>query len=172
MNGIAQKRKLTAADITPDIKTAVNAVLLARIYAKVKRADVDKIERAVLAEAPLTNGLEVEHGLPARMITEPKETYLCTDKEILANYYAEVNKHERQTGIKPDTMPDDCDPACCAEEVLRTAQHLLIKAAEPVFDATLYQLLCAGLYKYREYINLLCGLVVNLPDFKNPLKEA
>lgn len=161
-------KKVTIADISPAIKTAVGAVLLAKAYAEVKREQVDKVNREILTECPLSNGLEVEHGQSHEDITDPKLVYLCTNQDLLDDYYAESNKRLRERGIKPPEMPDSYCPALVAEDVLRTAEHVLVEAAEPVFGVSLDQITCY-LDKYHQYIDLLCGLVVNLPDFKNPL---
>ena len=169
---------LTQKDITQEVKSAVNAYLMARAYAETMRAAVDKIERAILQESPVTNGLEVEHGEPARLITEPKHTYLCTDEAMMADYYAEVNKRLRAKGLKPADMPDTHCPALVAEEMQLTAERLVIDTAADMlklgFDGKEldHRLLCMGLEKRQELIDLVVKLVVNLPDFKSPLKKA
>lgn len=168
-------QSLTQADVTPAVKEAVKAYLMARARAEVIRAEVDKIERAILAECPLTNGLEQEYGEPARKITEPKYVYLCTDEVLLADYYAECNHRERKAGLKPAEMPDSHCPALCAEELATQAEWAIETAAAVMlglpFDGKELngRLLCMGLDVRHRFIDLIVKLVVNLPDFKNPL---
>ena len=169
------KAKLTEQDVTQDVKSSVSAYLLARAYAETMRAAVDKIEREILTECPLTNGLEIEHGQPKEDITEPKYVYLCTDEDMLKDYYSETNKRLRAANLKPDTMQDDYCPALVAEELQRETERLVIGAGTEMmgleFDGKemCHRLLCKGLDTYQKFIDLLVGLVVSLPDFKSPL---
>ena len=164
------KDHVTVADITPAIKQSVQAVLLARAYAETMRARVDKIQREILAECPVRTApehLEQDPTLP-QYITEPKDTFLGTDMDC-EDYFAECNTRERAAGLKPDSMPDEHCPALVAEDIQRKAEWVLCGAAEEVFGVSQSDVLCAGLDKYRQWLDLLCKLVVNLPDFRNPL---
>ena len=87
------KKGLTVKDITPGMKSSVKAYLLSRAYAETMRDAVDKIERKILEECPLTNDLEIKHGKPAREITEPKDVYLCDNDDLLQDYYDTVDFH-------------------------------------------------------------------------------
>lgn len=168
-------KTLTRADVTPAVKAAVKAYLMARARAEVIRAEVDKIERAILAECPLTNGLEQEHGEPPRKITDPKHVYLCTDEALTSDYYAECNHRERKAGLKPADMPDTHCPALCAEHLVTQAEWAIETAAAVMlglpFDGRELngRLLSLGLEARHKFIDLVVGLVVNLPDFKNPV---
>jgi len=172
---ITMKDKLTVADITPAVKSAVNAVLLARAHAEVIRAQVHAIESAILAEAPLYVSAEHAEGRTDERITEPGKVWL-TDLESpqYKEHQAETNKRLRAAGLKPDSMPDNHCPACVAECLQSDAEHLLIHCAAEMLEAGdgkefHHKLLCAGMEKYRKFIDLICGLVVNLPGYCNPL---
>jgi len=168
-------KKLTTKDVTPGVKSAVNAYLMARVYAETMREEVDKIERAVLKECPLSNGREQKRGMPAKEITDPKYTYHCTNEDELQDYYEECDKRERKASLKPDSMPFDHCPALVAENIQNKTQWLICDVAAEMlkmdFDGKElnHRLLCMGLDKYNQFIDLVVGLVVNLPGFKNPL---
>ena len=163
---------MTARDVTPEVKTAVSAYLLARAFAKAKREQVDEVKRAILAECPLTNGAEQEHGDPPRDITDPDLVYLCTDDDLLADFYAETHKRLLAAGIKPADMPLTHCPALVAES-------LRIKTAWALIDAGFRMLgepVENGRHLYgknrAKFLDLIVGLVVNLPDFKSPLDRV
>ena len=162
------KKNLTVKVIIPAMKSSVQAYLMSRVYAETMRAAVDKIEREILAEAPLTNDLEVQHGLSAREITDPKDVYLCDDDILLQDYYREVNKRLLEANLKPDTMPDDHCPALVAESIQRDAEHLVIETTAEMLgeEDFLHKLICLGMDKYRQFIELVTKMIVNMPGFE------
>lgn len=172
------KDHMTIKDVTPGVKSAVNAYLMARAYAETMRQAVDKVHRGILMESPVTNGLEVEHGEPARLIIDPKDTWLCTDDAMIQDYYAECDKQLREKGLKPDDMPVDHCPALVAEHIQTQTEWLILDCAAEMMEIGFdgkelnHRLLCKGLDTRREFIGLIVKLVVNLPDFKNPMKKA
>lgn len=158
------------ASITPAMNSAANAYLMARTYAEIMREKVDKVEREILIEAPLTNGYETKHGKSPRPITEPKDVYLCNDELLLQDYYAEVNKRERAAGLKPDNMPDEFCPALIAENAQIKAEQILIDVTAEMLgekDNFRQKLLCAGLKKYHQFIDLAMKLIASSPEFKS-----
>jgi len=160
-----RKKNITIEDITPDIKSAVNAVLMARAMAETERMKMDKMMTEILSSAVYMTSKEYEPERKSERIVEAKITWLMS-KEDFADFNAECQKRIREMGYK--TKPGQC-PALVAEDIQRTVEHVLIDCAEPVFGVDLDKLLCAGMDKYHKYIKLLCGLVVNLPGFKNSL---
>jgi hypothetical protein len=161
-------KKITPEDITPAIKSAVNAVLMAKAMALVQRERVDQIERRILAQATYRGMPEwIERGLCPARILDPKETYMIREEDQ-EDYRAEWQIAIDALGYK---LPRDHCPALIAEDLQRQAEAVLIEAAEPVFGVTKDQLFqsAKGLENYRRYIDLLCGLVVKLPGYKNPL---
>lgn len=170
------KEKLTKKDITQDVKTSVKTYLITRAHAETMRDAVDKVEREILKECPLTNGLDIKHGRPIMAIVNPKDTYRCTDEDMLQDYYEETGKRLREAGLKPAAMEKDYCPALVAEDIQRTTERLILDSAAEMmgmeFDGKElnHRLLCAGLEKHQKFIDLIVGLVINLPDFKNPIQ--
>lgn len=167
--------EMTAKDVTPAVKSSVSAYLMARAYAETMRGKVDEIQRAILEECPLANGVEQEHGIEPKEITDPHRAWLCSDNDMMQDYYAESDKRLRAANLKPDDMPDAHCPALVAEHIQLKTEWLMLDCATEMlgmdFDGKELnnRLLCMSLEKRQEFINLLVKLVVNLPDFKNPL---
>lgn len=145
------------------------AYLLARAAAETMRALADEIQRAILAECPLTNGLETEHGRPERAITDPREVFLCTDDALLEDYYLECDTRERAAGLKPADMPRDHCPALHLEEIQRLAERVLIEVGLELFGGTPSMALHLYGDKRQHMIDLLAGLAITAPGFRNPL---
>jgi len=166
------KNHMTEQDITPEVKTSVRAYLLARANAEVMREAITKIETEILQESPLTDA-RFEHG---KKITNPKDAWLADDSEW-ADYFMEVNTRTRKAGLKPDDMPDDHCPALVAEHIQMQAEQLILENAADMmgleFDGKElnHKLLCLGLEKRQQFLDLVIKLVVNLPNFKNPLED-
>lgn len=168
-------KKLTKQDVTQSVKSSVSVYLMTRAYAETMRERVAKIQSGVLAECPLSNDLEQKRGLTARQITDPKQAYLCTNEDWLQDYYQETDKRLREARHKPDDMPKDHCPALVAENLQTETERILLDCASDMmkmdFDGQElnHRLLCKGMDKRQKFIDLVVGLVVNLPDFKNPL---
>jgi len=168
------KTNLKLEDVTQAVKSSVNAYLMARAYAETMRAAVDKIDREILEECPLTNDLEIRHDRPAGSVTDPKYTYLCENEDLMDDYYQESDKRLRAANLKPSSMPFDHCPALVAEHLQIQTQWLLIESAAEMMGIENPEnfnndLLCNGLDTHKKFIDLVVGLVVNLPNFKNPL---
>jgi len=162
------KQGLTVKDITPGMQSAVKAYLMSRAYAETMREAVDKIEREILKECPLTNDLEINRGKPAREITEPKHVYLCDNDDLLEEHYTAVNHRLRAEGLKPDDMPDDHCPALVAEHLQMDAEHLVVESTAEMLgeEDFLHRLICHGMDKYHKFIDLVTGMIVNMPGFE------
>lgn len=158
------KRKPQMADVlTHEVKSCVNAYLMARAYAETMRERINAIYRDILTECPI---YETRSGKP---ILDPERLYLCEDDALVRDAWDEANKRERAAGIKPDLMPDEHCPALAAEFMQTKAENMLIKASGAPFGVTNNSLLCAGLGKRQKWIDLIVSLVVSQPDFRNPL---
>ena len=169
-------KKLKSEDVTPELKSCVNIYMMLLAKAQTIRKHVDKIQRGILAECPLTCGHREDIGkdTPEKII-DPENVYLCEDKDRLEDYYAECDKRERAEGLKPASMERDYCPALVAEHDVVKSQWLLFDAAARMlgldFDGKELNntLLCMGLQKHQEFIDLCCKLIVNAPDYVNPL---
>lgn len=149
---------------TQEVKSYVNAYLMAQIRAETIREKVNVIQRDILSESPLSPGELAAKCKHTEPITDPKYIYLCDDQAQLADYFAEASKREREAGLKPDEMPDEHCPALVAEHFQTEVENMLIKAAgKPLGIDHLYGEL------RKRFLDLVVRLVVNLPDFRNPL---
>jgi hypothetical protein len=147
---------------------AVNAYFMARTYAELMRERVDEVQRAVLQECPLDMDAHVgDFRRGDGKITDPSLTYLATDAHF-HDYLEECNKRERAIGIKPADMPDEHCPALVAVHLQVQAEWLLLECGWAAIDKNEHHDGWKLLYgeKREELINLLCGLVVNHPKYK------
>lgn len=164
--------KTKAEQVAESCETAVNAVLMARAYYEVKREQVDAIKREELALCYYYVAEEhaERRGGVGERITEPGLDWLMSE-ERFAEYHHQINKVERERGIKPDTMPDEHCPACVAETVLMQAERLLIDIAWPLISEDGSESGNGLLYGDRRklFLDLVCKLVVNRLGYKNPL---
>ena len=169
--------------ITQDVKSAVNAYLLARAYAETIRDKVDSIQRKILESAKYY--IDPKHLERHRRrktderITDPDETWLLSDSEH--HDYLIGLKHELiKAGFEIKSIPGKPEysyfcPALVVEDLQRKTEKIMIDAAAKMLGNEVeaedfhHGLLCAGLDKYHEFIDLVCKLVVNLPGFQNPL---
>lgn len=156
------KTDLTPKDVTPALIDAVASYLVFRTVAKVRREEVDEVQRAVLQEMTLMDD--------SRRIFDPDRTYLCEDTEALQQYWTEVDGRLRAEKIKPEEMQLDHCPALVAEqEQLQAEWHILDESAKML---DIYEdsgslnnsLLCQkdGLAKRQQFIDLTVKLVLSL----------
>lgn len=156
---------------TPEVRACVLAYLMARAYAETMREKVDEIHGEILRECPLTNDLDVKHGLDEpRALTDPSKAYLCTDEVLLADYYAESDKRLRAAKLKPDDMPATHCPALVAERLQTEAEWALIKASGGPLGVTNNGLLQIGrgLEKREQWIGLVVSFILDRPGFEAP----
>ena len=159
--------KHTIKDIdTPAVHSLVSAYLMARTYAECQRERVDAIHLAILTECPIY--ADMRDG--GKAITRSKDLYLSTDEAACKDFYAEANARLRHAGIKPTDMADEFCPALVAEHLLCNTERALIEESGKTFGVTADGLLCArgGLDNWQKWIDLVCQLIVNLPNFVTP----
>ena len=149
--------------LTPELIQAVNAYLMAKAYAQVMRERVDAVHREILTECPIY--ADRDEG---QQILRSHDLYLCSNEALCADFFAEANHRLRKLGIKPADMADNHCPALVAENlVCKTANFLADVSGRP-FGVTAHKLLCAGMAKFDEWIELNCKFVVNSPGYKAP----
>ena len=159
-----QKRQADA--LVSACNAAVNALLLAQVYAEVTREKVDKIERQVLADEEFFAQPRLPKGQrgPRFRVTEPKDAWLMEEDHFLI-YHKRLQAIHLDNGFA-DAAKGYC-PALVAEGLVSDCERLLIECAEPLFPGmTNHRLLCAGLDKRKEYLDLLVKLVVNAPNYR------
>jgi len=145
----------------------VNNYLEARARAEVLRERVDRIKRAAMMAHKLTDRDTLQP------LTDPGDAWLAIDQEF-NEYLKTVNVMARELGIKPDSMPDEYCPALVAEDEMRRAEHAIIyeasrSMAEEVpgmATVTANGLLCLGLDKYKQFIDLVVMRTLKAPNFK------
>ncbi len=150
MTTTKQQARTAAKALRPHVDT----LLLATAHAQLERERVDKVQRRVLDSM----GYE---KVPLR------DTYTLPDA-VAAAYFERLNAIHLADGFAK-AAEGHC-PALTAETTKTEAEWALIKAAEAFFPGTTNnRLLCAGLDKRQRYLDLLIGLVVNMPGYRSPL---
>lgn len=166
------KANLTPENVTSAVKEAVQGYLLARANAEVMREKVNQVYREVLEIHPLYTDFMAERREEIKRVTDVEDMYLSTDEATCGEVYRDANLTLREMGLKSDDMPDEHCPALVAEELQRDTEHLILEASSDMLELDFnghelkHRLLCLGLEKYKKFIDLVVGLVVNLPDFK------
>ena len=161
--------------ITQNVKSAVNAYLLARTHAELQRERVDSLIKEILTTAKYyTDPKHMTRGRTQTMITDPKDTWLLSDKEHI-DYLLDLKASLQKAGYTIKTYDQEHSyncPALTAEDLQRETEGLLIDSAAEMLGENKdfrSKLLCAGLDKYHKFIDLVVRMVVNMPDFRNPL---
>jgi hypothetical protein len=162
--------KAKVAKIIAAIKPYVDLYLVARAVSEVERKRVDDIQRRVLAEQNYYG--RDRHGVQFRVL-DSRKSYLMDD-ESSSRYFERLNAIHLANGFA-DAVKGFC-PALVAEHDTVKAEWALIAAAESFFPGvTNDKLLCGtkdmgGLETRQKYIDLLVGMVVSSPGYRNPLK--
>lgn len=163
--------------ITQNVKSAVNAYLMARTLAECEREKVDNIARSILETATyLADPKFVARGRVSERIFKPGEAWMLADEEH-HDYLIDLRKALQSAGYVIKSIPGEPEysykcPALTAESLQRDVEHLLIEAFCEMIgekDDLIHNLLCAGMDKYNQFIDLSVKMVVNMPGFKNPL---
>ena len=146
----------------------VNNYLMTRALAEIERENIDKIQRRVLKEGQYVGRRRQHDGSWGKdfRIVDPKDTRFMIKGDSEA-YYARLHDIYTSMGYKLKSV-GYC-PACIAETLQTEAEWALLAAAEEFFpEASNDNLLCAGLEVREQYIDLLCRLVVNSPNYVAP----
>lgn len=160
--------KQNARKVAKALTANVNALILTRAVAEVERKRVDAITAQVLAEDVY---MAEDHDGKEYRITEPSKAWHMNDADA-ERFYGKLNAIHLAAGFAK--AADGFCPALVAENLQLEAEWALISAAEEFFPGvTNNQLLCGtekkgGLEFRQEYIDLLCGLVVNAPGYRKP----
>lgn len=155
---------IKTAVMTPAVKTLVSTYLLARIYADIKREEVNVIHTQILQDIEIHANT---YGRTERLF-KMNDLYMCNDDTLCAKIYAEADKRLKAAGIKPADMDSDYCPALTAEHDLVKIEWLILEETAPplgIDPASLYG-------KNREqWLHLVISAVINAPDFINPLDQ-
>ena len=159
-----------AMEVSKMCEPAVNALLLAKAYAAVKREQVDAVSRRLLAESVYMvadeNRTNDDH--PER-ITDPRYDWMM-GSEAFAGYYAKRNAILLETGIKPAAMPEEHCPALTAEYQKTKAEWVVLKTAWALIASDHPADGWEDLYGDNRdtFLDLVINLVVNRPGYVEP----
>jgi len=150
----------------PALTDAVNTFLLAKAYAQAERAVIDKMQRDILNGSEFHIKAEYRRANEPSRITDPKLAYLMSDSKF-AVYHAECQRRIIAMGYD---VPQDHCPALIAERLQTEAEHAVIEASAPLTGLKdgVHALLCNGLDKYHQYVDLCVKMVMSLPGYVAP----
>jgi len=167
-------------NLPQELKSAVDAYLMARALAETERANVDAIQRRILETADYWTGPTCRApGEHPRPVKDPKDSWLMEENEF-HDYLSDVRRELEKAGYEIETQGEHywnyfC-PALSAESLQRDAENLVIEATARMIghakpEEMNHLLLChaPGLETRQKFIDLAVGLVVNFPGFKSPL---
>ena len=152
----------TPPTITPALKDAVQAYLLARAYTETIRPTVQTYQRATLAACKVRYDPKYADRIACdgEFITDPKWSWMGRDDEI-ANYWQSLHVAHLAHGF--DVEPGYC-PLLIAEHTEMQARWVICDEAEYISGLTRAQI-TINLDRFSHYVELIVGLVLTLcPD--------
>lgn len=163
--------------ITNGVKSAVNAYLMARTLAECEREKVDTLARGILETATYhADPKFVTRKRTSERITDPDKAWMLEAEEH-HDYLLDLKKAMQDAGYIIKSIPEEPEysyncPALTAEHIQTKTEHLIIETTAEMLgekDDLAHNLICAGLDKYHQFIDLVVKMVVNMPGFRNPL---
>lgn len=160
---------LNARNVAKALTPVVNEWLLVKLKLEAISERIDAMDREILqandfryAERWAKNGREKYVG----RVLDPELTYLM-DEDDSAKYF-EI-RDDRIAADGWDVPERGYCPKCMADSEMVEMNHKLIaEAGKHIPGVTADKLLCAGMDKYREFIDLCVKLVVNAPGYQEP----
>lgn len=143
---------------------AAENVFLTMTFEQTIRPVVVKYKTAILAEGQWRIRPQYTERLGGEMIHDPKQAYLMADDDF-AVYDAKCKQARALAGLQVDN--DDQCPLLVAELLVSQAEHALITVMSETTKVTVHKLLCAGMEKYKSYVDLTLRLLS--PFVKNDL---
>ena len=148
----------TFTPTTTQIRAAA-AVFIAMAHEQVIREIVEDYQSNILSRHNFKNRYD------GTIIKNPHKDWEMCDEDF--TIYLEECKTEREiVGLKVQSE-DNC-PLLEAQNILISARRNLVDTFEDTFNVSADRLLCLGLEKYNEYIELLLGL---LAPYTKQVKE-
>jgi hypothetical protein len=148
--------------LTPEIVTATEAYLLAKVSFITLNAEVTKVYNTVLQTFPLFADLENQ---PAQRILDHEYLWLSQDTETQTKYYQQVDRQLKNLGLKPLTMETTKNPSWPARELLIAAENHLIDLAAPLFRLEPAQI--TKVHDRDRFLDLIVAIAVTSPNFKS-----
>ena len=148
---------------TPTVKSLVNSYLMLRVMAEALREQVDEVYAKILANIPV-----YERRTGDRILTHD-HLWRCDNDDVIKIIWAKATKILRAEGIHPADMDDEKCPALVAEHDQLKIEWLLIDEAGKPFGISR-----DAIYgdQRAEFLRLITGLVMGLPDFVNPITKV
>jgi len=137
------------------IEAAAN-VFIAMAALGVIEPIVTGYETEILKKHQWTIRPEFQKRLGAEIVLDPKNAYLMSDADQ-AVFFAEAKLARQASGLVVEH--DEQCPKCVAEYNLIEAKHKLIEVMEPITKLSVQRLMCGGLDKYEEAVELTLKLL-------------
>lgn len=138
---------------TDEMVRAAEALFLAMAHVDYIKPIVNGYQQEILERGKWFIRPEYLERLEQEIILDPKNSYLMGESDF-AEYDAQC-KAARVAANLPVDNPDQC-PLLVAEHQVLQAEHALI---ETLGHTDVNRLLCAGLDKYKEYVDLSLKLM-------------
>lgn len=165
--------------ITQGLKSAVNAYLMARTLAECEREKIDRLALKILETTTYRTAPDlIEKRHASERITDPGKAWMMKTEEH-HDYLIALRNALQKAGYKIKSNQGDpaysyCCPALVAESLQKDTEHLIVDTVAEMIGESKdfgHNLICLGLDKYYQFIDLAVRMVVNAPGFKNPLTE-
>ena len=148
-------KKFTPAMITPDMKSAAEALLLAMAFVLTIRPIVVGYQTAILARLQLPISPEWSDRVkPSEIILNPDHAYLLLDSDFQI-FLAECRIEQAKAGLKT-ASPDHC-PLLVAEHLVTEAEWSLMDLMEPITGIEKCALYSENRKKYLDLTLRLLG---------------
>lgn len=163
LESVTERSGATATQVADALEPLVNDLLIKTARAELNRERVDAIKREILAGGAYFDS-------DGKQVFEPRYSWMIADRQW-PTFFAACHAGYIEAGY---AVEEGYCPALIAEHDQTKAEWTLITAAEQfVPGVTNDRLLCGtkeknGLEIRREYLDLLCKIVVNRPGYRQP----
>ena len=149
-------------NITPEMKQAAKNVFKAMAFTKIIQPIVEGYQQKIIDELkPQVDPDFKEIGFTT--ITKPKDSYLMADTDFQI-YLKRCNEERIKAKLHVDN--EEFCPLLVAKDLQNQAERAFIEAMEPITHLTPDRVLCAGLDKYNQLLDLSLRLLAPYVDTK------
>ncbi len=139
---------------TAEMFNAAQTLLEAMAFKETIRPIVEGYEQKILDEMRPLDRYEGE------LITDLRYTYMMPD-DIFKIYDRRCRKARDKAGLHVEN--DGFCPLLVADTFVVDATRTLVEIMEPTFKVSHHALLCSGLDKFHEYVDLMLKMLVSHP---------
>lgn len=156
---------------TPGMIAAAENLFLALAIEQTIRPVVEGYQRQILSDGQWhINAKYVgQRGTVDRIILDPKESWLMADGDFVT--YEQRCRLARDAARLSVELDEHC-PLLIVEDTVRLAKRAMIDAMEETTGITADKLLCAGMAKYNQYVDLTMKLLATFVDKQQILTGA